>query len=106
MMLRPRRQSPSMFFQNASFTILTYPQNPSTDWQVRKLRSDLRLSTQPSVVHCDAHALRGFVSLMNHRNEEGERKDPNFELIQAFMFNYIQNVFILEAFDVFILEPS
>jgi len=43
---------------------------------------------------------------MNHRNEEGERKDPNFELIQAFMFNYIQNVFILEAFDVFILEPS
>ena len=64
MMLRLRRQSPSMFFQNASFTILTNPQNPSTDWQVRKLRSDLRLSTQPSVAHRDAHALRGFVSLI------------------------------------------
>ncbi len=79
---------------------ITNPQPRSSDWQVRRFRSELRLSTQPSTVHCDAHAVRGFVSLMIHRNEEGERKDPNFELIQEF------TVFILEPFNVFILEPS
>lgn len=49
--------------------------------QVRKFRANLRLSLKPSLIHSEAHAVKGLLSFMHRRNVIVKRRDPIIKMM-------------------------